>query len=307
MIPSKDTELEAMASVVASLEPLDADARARVITYAVDRFAVSVAPKGQGRRVEALRSNSPGGSEFADFPDFFHRIGAVTEPEQLLVSAYWLDSLGITEFRAGEISAPLADLGHAGTRVSHSLEALRTMRPSALNQVSKTGRNKVWRVSDAGRKLVESWVTGDTAPNKGRPKTGTSRRVSRTESGTAEPKRKSASLPKIVGELNLRSANVESFPDFVSRKLPSSNSQKELVSIFYLREILKLETVGIDHVFTCFKDRQWRLPANPSNSLQFTASKYRWINTAEMTNIGLTTIGLNFVDHDMPKQGGKEK
>ena len=306
MNASQDPELAAIATVVAALEPLDNDSKKRVITYAVDRFRLSVATKGTDRILGPDRRTPTDDQDYSDFADFFHAVDAYTEPEQLLVSAYWLDRNGTGEFRAGDLSAPLSDLGHATTRVSHSMEALRLTRPSFLNQVSKSGRNKVWRISDAGRKLVDSWLAGESTPTKGRPRTASAKKSSRNEAGSAETKRKGTALPKIVPGLNLRSSEVESFVDFAGQKNPTSNSQKELVSIYYLREILKTGPIGIDHVFTCFKDRQWRVPADPVNSLQFTASKYRWITTADMSDIGLTTIGLNYVEHDLPKKNTRE-
>jgi hypothetical protein len=106
----------------------------------------------------------------------------------------------------------------------------------------------------------------------------------------------------ILKGLNLKSANKKSFHDFAAEKAPSSNAEKCVVAVYYLKNTLKAEPVGKDHVFTCFKGVGWRLPSDLDNTLQWVASQKGWLDTANMSDIKVTVHGENLIEHDLPKK-----
>ena len=63
----------------------------------------------------------------------------------------------------------------------------------------------------------------------------------------------------------------------------------------------------MNHVYTCYRDMNWRLPGDMANSLQLTTNRKRYLDTADMNNIGLTSKGINHVEQDLPpKKKGKD-
>ena len=119
-------------------------------------------------------------------------------------------------------------------------------------------------------------------------------------------KTKSASKTKtnfsIVKDLNLKPEEGKSFQDFVNTKLPKTGYEKSLVAVYYLKEILGIKNISVNHVFTCYKDANWRVPADLYNNLAKTASSHGWIDTSNMDDIRVTTQGENYINFDLPSE-----
>jgi hypothetical protein len=135
----------------------------------------------------------------------------------------------------------------------------------------------------------------------------TRRRAGRTRAKAPGEDRKStrrrATSPSAVRDLDLAPTGETSLKDFVAEKQPKTNHDKNVVSVYYLAEVLKVHGVAVDHVFTCYKDMRWREPGNLANSLALTANRKRFLDTASLDDIKLTPAGRNHVDHDLPPKG----
>jgi hypothetical protein len=163
----------------------------------------------------------------------------------------------------------------------------------------------------AARERVLRWAwakhtSKDAAPVEGnlasglvdRKKTSPKKRASGKK---IQPKAKGRSTASIVKDVNLEPKGKESLDAFAGSKKPGSNQEKCVVCVYYLRQELGLAEVSANHVYTCFKHMKWRIPANLPNTLQYTASKDGWLDTSNMGDIKITTIGENLVEHDLPR------
>lgn len=117
-----------------------------------------------------------------------------------------------------------------------------------------------------------------------------------------KPKQSSYKPPNltIVKDLNLRPESQPSWRDFYAEKKPDTNEQAFTVAVYYLKVILKLDTVTAEHVFTCFKDVSRRTPKNMPQSIRDTAKRKGWLDTSERGNIKITNHGENMVEYDLP-------
>jgi hypothetical protein len=116
---------------------------------------------------------------------------------------------------------------------------------------------------------------------------------------------KTKSGPSIVKDLNLNPEGKKSFRDFVQEKQPSTNQEKCTAAIYYLRHELGIDNISINHVFTCYKNANWRV-TDLYNILVLTASRKGWVDTSNTENIAITTHGENLVEFDLPhKTKGK--
>jgi hypothetical protein len=129
-------------------------------------------------------------------------------------------------------------------------------------------------------------------------RTRRSRAKTRGEDGKETRRRTSG--PSAVRDLDLAPKGEKSLKDFVAEKQPKTNHDKNAVSVYYLAQVLRLEGVTLDHVFTCYKDMRWREPGNLANSLALTANRKRFLDTASLDGIKLTPAGRNHVEHDLP-------
>ena len=111
----------------------------------------------------------------------------------------------------------------------------------------------------------------------------------------ASPKRKN---PQIVKDLNLIPNGKESLDDFMKRhKYGKSSPKINLLFVYYLKQILEIDIVGLDHVYTCYRNMKLTLPNDLHQTLLKTISRNGWLEN--ISNLNVTTQGINEVEHKM--------
>jgi len=184
-----DKELEAMGVIANALDALTDEERMRVFKWAGDRFlTTSVAassPSSEGvqnemRPTESMQIESaPSPShepdvqdaeevvEFEHFAELFDAASPTTEPQRLLVAAYWAQHLqGEQSFGSAGLNKLLKDLGHGATHTSDSMEALIRLKPAQILQLKKSGKSqqarKTYKMTRAGEQAVQAMVASGT-------------------------------------------------------------------------------------------------------------------------------------------------
>jgi len=118
---------------------------------------------------------------------------------------------------------------------------------------------------------------------------------------TKSSTKKQKTTLSIVKNLNLSPKGKKLIKDFVEAKQPKSDQEKCVVSVYHMQHNLELESIDVNHIFTCYKICNWRVPADLDNTLKVTASQKGWLDTSDGNNIKTTTHGENLVEHDLPK------
>lgn len=136
---------------------------------------------------------------------------------------------------------------------------------------------------------AETTTPPDQAPQKKAPR-----------SKAASKKGAAKSTATIDKNLNLRPRGKKSLDDFVGEKMPKTNWEKCVVSVFYMKNEIAVEQVGLAQVYTCYKHMSWRVPKDLANTLRSTASHKGWLDTKKQDDIKLTVMGENCVEHDLP-------
>ncbi len=125
----------------------------------------------------------------------------------------------------------------------------------------------------------------------------------KTSKKIAKPK----STPTLVKDLNLKPSGKKSFEEFAKEKSPSSDPEKCTVCVYYLINELNQSPLSVNHVFTCFKNIGWRVPADIESTLYWTASQKGWLDTSNMSDIKVSISGSNLIEHDLPRKGKETK
>jgi uncharacterized protein YdeI (YjbR/CyaY-like superfamily) len=117
----------------------------------------------------------------------------------------------------------------------------------------------------------------------------------------AQPKalKKGKTVISMDKSLNLSPKGKDSAVQFANAKSPSNVMQKCVVAIYYLRDVIEMEKVTAQAVFTFFKTVQWPVPADLKNTLQ-QAGTAGWLDTANSEDIKLTSAGENLIEHTLP-------
>ena len=177
------------------------------------------------------------------------------------------------------------------------LDALRTIDEALAGLEDGAMRDRVLRWA------CQKYAVGTPTPAIGDQRVIRNRRANAPQAkakGRPRAKASSGTSPSIVRDLNLKPKGRDSFDQFAAKKKPGSNQHKCVVAVYYLRHELGLSSITSDHVYTCFKHMQWRVPASLANTMAYVASVHGWLDTRNMGDIKLTTIGENLVEHDLP-------
>ncbi|MCB0195082.1 MAG: hypothetical protein KDJ65_24255 [Anaerolineae bacterium] len=103
--------------------------------------------------------------------------------------------------------------------------------------------------------------------------------------------------------LSLGAANGRpSLVEFMDTKVPITNEERNLVFVHYLQHLLKVDSITIDHLYTCYKAAKIRAPLNIENSLQVTANQRHWIKMTKAGTLTVTPAGKLYVEKQLPKK-----
>jgi hypothetical protein len=170
------------------------------------------------------------------------------------------------------LSALLRTLGHSDQRPSHTEPAepsLSVVRSLDLGQPDEPG--------------------AEAAPSTA----GTG------SAGARRRNRKKSSLRAL--DIDLHPEGKISVRDFAAQKSPSGHFEMNVAAVYYLQEILGLSAIETGHVLAVFNECGWRVPSDPVNSLNKTASAKKWLDTSDTKAIRLTFSGRNHVQLDLPR------
>lgn len=126
------------------------------------------------------------------------------------------------------------------------------------------------------------------------------KRVNKSKKKASGNKKQSFSINK---NINLRGNDkIKSFNDFVLEKKPSSAIVFNTISVYYLKQMMNVDKVSINEIYTCYKDADRKPPDDLVQSIRDTSStKYGYLDSADMNNITIPHRGISFVEYDLPK------
>lgn len=106
----------------------------------------------------------------------------------------------------------------------------------------------------------------------------------------------------LVTDLDLSGTDtILSLRDFYKEKKPTSALDSNAVFLYYLKKIREIQNVGIDHMYTCYKEVKAKVPGKLYQSIIDTRKTKGWIITDNMDDLRIGTLGENFVEKDLPK------
>jgi hypothetical protein len=117
----------------------------------------------------------------------------------------------------------------------------------------------------------------------------------------AKTTKKAKTIISMDKTLNLSPQGKQSAVQFATAKAPSNARHKCVVAAYYLRDVIELEKITAQSVFTFFKSVQWPAPSDMKNTLQ-QAGSAGWLDTADSEDIKITSLGENLVEHDLPEK-----
>ena len=170
-----DAEFAAMKALYNVLEPLDDDARKRVMDYIVAQLEIPTIPPqsadrtsqaGTGDFEEAvLHQEEAAAPKFNSFAELYDAAQPATGPQKALVSGYWLQVCQKAEnFDGFSVNKELKDLGHGLANITNAIDGLRNQKPAFALQLRKSGKSqqarKTYKLTVPGIRAVETMING---------------------------------------------------------------------------------------------------------------------------------------------------
>lgn len=172
-------EVKAMGKLADAVAGLDADATARVLRWAVDRYSVAVSSAGRVRTGGTGGGTSNGGDtvngsgtghgsgsgaqQFTDLAELHAATTPETDADRALVAGYWAQfGEGKPDFGSQEINAALKNLGHQIGNITSAFDTLKARKPAPVMQLKKAGSSKqarkTYKLTLAGKSAVEAMI-----------------------------------------------------------------------------------------------------------------------------------------------------
>lgn len=106
---------------------------------------------------------------------------------------------------------------------------------------------------------------------------------------------------KMLKDLDLSaSKKYPALIEFTDSKFPITNEERNLVFLYYLKEIRHLDNVTLDHIYTCYRAVNIRAPVDIKASLEATASQHKWIVFTKDGQLSVTPKGREYVENYLP-------
>jgi len=165
-VVNADAEIDAMGKILTILEPLDDQARTRVLKWVNGRFgdpAFQAEPPVRAVIKPDLH-----------FSDLFDAVEPRTELQRALVAGYWLQAVGGAEdFDAQAANAALKNLGYGISNITSALTRAQREKPALVRQIMKAGRSqqarKRYRLTTTGVKYVQGLVGRNGGAHSAKP------------------------------------------------------------------------------------------------------------------------------------------
>lgn len=175
LITAPDEEFAAMQAVYKALEPLDDDARSRVIEYIISRLDIAAPTALRSRAAglagddevdeAVLEAGEAGARKYGSLAELYDTAQPTTNANKALVAGYWLQVCrGAESFDGFSANKDLKNLGHGLSNITNSITSLREQKPTLVIQTKKSGKSqqarKTYKVTVAGIVAVEAMIDG---------------------------------------------------------------------------------------------------------------------------------------------------
>jgi len=167
MTHDSSNEFKAFKAVHDALEPLDEDARSRVVKSVATLLAIDAPLAAEQEEIEENQtvSNDNIQRSFSNLAELFGDTNPKTNSDKALVAGYWLQVEGGSDnFTSQVVNRELRNLGHKIDNITAAIAPLQNSKPQLIFQLKKSGSSqqarKTFQLSDAGVKRVVEMMKG---------------------------------------------------------------------------------------------------------------------------------------------------
>ncbi|MEP3390305.1 MAG: hypothetical protein ABJO02_19085 [Reichenbachiella sp.] len=222
----------------------------------------------------------------------------------MVVYSYMASNGGNNTFTRADIVQLYKDSDRYSNKVANGLSQY-FKNLSKAEYIKATSETDFIILGNGKSKAIEIFQGKSTSTGSSIKKHTPSRKIT-----SPDKKSKSKSKPSISNKfdfnldkkLNLRPDGKESLKDFSDKYEMDSTPKQITVIIYYLKNILGVEIVNGDHIYTGLDELGVRVPSSLKQIIINTKGrKYGWLDYKSMDDISLSMQGRNAIKHDLRK------
>lgn len=140
------------------------------------------------------------------------------------------------------------------------------------------------------------------AASTGAAEVSTGSKNKKADRAPKQTRSKSMESYKMLGNLDLNPQGKTSLRAFMASKNPADAGEINTVIVHYLKKTLNTEHVTLDHIYTCYKSTDKKVPTALLQSLKDAMRRKGWVDSSNIADIKLTTAGENLVEYELPRK-----
>lgn len=114
-----------------------------------------------------------------------------------------------------------------------------------------------------------------------------------SNAGRSKKATKSTDKSKRLADIDFYPTGKDNLKTYVGKFDAKSDFEKVLLFVSYFADILKIDGITYDHIYSCFDELGMKIPINVAQTTRNAASAKKWIDTSDSKNIAVTTAGKN--------------
>lgn len=221
-----------------------------------------------------------------------------TEMEWILVFAFYESEYGQKTFTLDKVRAAYLSKRRKDSRIKNFSKnwsgLLKTCISTASEGVYQIQFDKISIISDFVMGKA-SGITKGAFEKSNKPKSFAAKKTKGENSlpptGKLSKSSNSKGL-KILSNINFEPEGKESLKDFFGKYTPANDNERNLLFVFYLQNVLEIDQVTFDHVYSCYDILELRISESLPQTIRNTASRTKWIET-QKSILSVTIKGSN--------------
>jgi hypothetical protein len=130
------------------------------------------------------------------------------------------------------------------------------------------------------------------------------KRVNKRSTNSKKGKTSSSNNLTYLSDFDFMPSGKESLKEFFCKYKTESNMEANLIFLYYLQEVLETKEISSEHIYSCYRHLGLKIPSFPQ-TLRDTKSRKGWIETSISNDLKVTRAGINYLEHDMPRNNGE--
>lgn len=159
------------------------------------------------------------------------------------------------------------------------------------------------RFTDDGLVYIKKLVLGKSNRKSKKP-TSSSTKVKKENTKKTSSSKSSSGAPwlfKLDRNLNLRPGDKTHLSDFFDNYEANKTPERVLLVVYYLEEVLEIEKINLNHIYTAFDKLDIRIPKSLYQLISDSKNKFGYLDFESTDDMKVSVSGKNVVNFDLKK------